>query len=69
MTRYIELAISRDGSHTHTDWRKAPVPDWGDWSDAMPTLRRFGTSRQFSGRFRFTEPATLTITAMEIEAE
>lgn len=69
MTRYIEMAVSKDGSYTFTDWRKRPLPDHGDYSDPMPVWRRMGTSRQFATRFRCTEPCVLTVTAMAIEAE
>lgn len=69
MTRYIEAGFSKDGGYTFTDFRKAPLPDEGDYGDAMPVWRRLGIFRQASARFRCTEACTLTIIAMEVEAE
>lgn len=69
MTRHIEMALSRDGAHTFSDWKARPVPDWGDYSDPMPTWRRLGIARQAVPKFRFTEPATITIIAMEAQGE
>lgn len=67
--RDIEGAFSKDGSYTATDWRKRPLPDWGDHSDPMPTWRRLGSSRQFSAMFRITDPVVVNIVAMEIQVE
>ncbi len=69
MTRHIELSMSRDGAHTSADPRQAPLPDYGDYSDPMPTWRRLGNGRHFVAFFRCTEPCTLKIFACAIQVE
>jgi hypothetical protein len=66
--RDIELAVSKDG-YTFTDWRKRPLPDWGDYGDPMPTWRRLGCARRFSVQFRITDPVVVNIIAMQAEVE
>lgn len=67
--RYIQMALSKDGARTFSAWRARAVPDWGDYSDPMPTWRRMGTARQAVPKFRFTEHATITIIALEAQGE
>lgn len=66
MTRYIEMALCKDG-YTASDFRKAPLPDEGDYGDPMPTWKRNGAARQFQPMFRCTEPCVVTLIAIEMQ--
>jgi hypothetical protein len=67
MSEFIEGAFSKDG-HTHSDWLKRPLPDYGDYRDPMPTWRRRGLAYAHTGKFRCTEPCQISVLALEIEA-
>ena len=67
MTEHIEVAISKD-REPFGDFRRLPMPDWGQRRDPQPTLRRGGIAREFKMRIRYTEPTTLVLIAAEIQA-
>lgn len=67
MSRVIQMQV-RKNSYTATDWREAPLPDYGKYGP-MPKWMRLGNSRQFSASFRITDPVDVTIVALQIELD
>lgn len=67
MSRVIQMQV-RKNSYTATDWKEAPLPDYGKYGP-MPQWRRLGNSRQFAASFRVTDPVDVTIVALQIELD
>ncbi len=66
MTRYIEIAISKD-RQPFGDYTLHPTPRQGKFDDPMPTRRRCGRGREFVVDFRYTEPTDFVFLGVEIQ--
>lgn len=53
--RKVQIAVSKDGGHTWSDWRERPLGELGQYRKRV-VFTRFGQARDFRPRVRCTSP-------------
>jgi hypothetical protein len=65
---YIDIAVSRNGGRTWSDWRRVPMGDLGDFMEPVIT-RRWGIGTHLTFKWRVTDDVRADVFAASIQTE
>lgn len=65
---YVDIAYSKDGGYTWSDWRKIPMGTTGQFMRRI-VARRFGLGYQFTFKVRITDNVRADILGASAQLE